>query len=344
MEGTSLRRSQADVTTSPQETKKASRLEDDLYSSHGQSGSDYQMLRRADMKVRETWETRFSGEMSGQESLGDWSQLYVDSQALLKQLGRFPSSDHPAMQSSLHDMQDRAQTHFFQSSDAIREALYTDKLFPVSDLERAEPYIQPFIEKYVKASSNNGGDYKNFYRNVQKVKAEQTNANQEKTVSINYYNPESRFFIAYSNSREEQAKLLKPLHEGETKKEIYQRTPTNSQDIHHVQQIAVDAHNRENPDRQVSLQDMPDLTIVRHSISNKEYKAVRPSLTEPKDYTKGDDTFQQFMKDVPNFKSINYLLEQHYPHLEVQKITILPNASADSALVYAAPKESPVAG
>src|SRR5262249_49921938 len=130
-------------------------------------------------------------------------------------------------------MQQRAQTIFFQSSKAIRTILYTDKIASERDFE---PYVAPFIEKYTDIKITH------FQRLITKIKAEQTKNGDEKIVAINYYSPLDRFFIAYSNSRKGQVEYLKPLYEGETEEEIYQRTVAYSEEMYHIQEATVNAH------------------------------------------------------------------------------------------------------
>jgi hypothetical protein len=334
---------------------------------HKRLRTDYQALKEADSKSQEMLARLSSGESGGKQNLSDWSRLSIDSQTQLKQLESFLSPnrqqaraflqkeanalaskhdqlDH-ATQTALREtgdlsqtletsqeMKQRAQTTFFQSSEAMRKILHTDKITAGKDFES---FVPAFIKRYTNSNPEQ------FSRFITKINAEQAKDGKEKVVGINYYNPVDRVFIAYSNSRDDQADFLKPLREGETKKEIYQRTIAHSEEMYHIQKATTDAHNQRDTPEKVSLQDMRDLTIVRHSLSNEIYKEMRPSLNltdAKKDYTQKDPEFQSLMNKVPNFKAVKRLLSQHYPHLEVQQMTILPNAVADAAILYALPK------
>jgi hypothetical protein len=346
-----------------------------LNAAHDQLRTDYQALKQADVKVQKTLALLSSGNNGSENNLSNWSKLCVGSQVLLKQLRNFSSPDRQQARASLQDetnalvsmhdqqldsntqnalqeagdilqtlektqeMEQYAQTIFVQSSKAIRTILYTDKIRPGTDFE---DYIPPFIKRYTDSNPEH------FYRLITKIKAEQTKDGHEKMVGINYYSPLARIFIAYSNSREDQAQSLKPLYEGETKEEIYQRTVAHSEEMYHIQKATVSAHNQENPEKEVSLQNIPNLTIVRHSLANETYRAVRPSLNlidrMESSYTQENPEFQLLMDKVPNFKAVKRLLSQHYPHLEVQRITILPHPSADAAILYASTKTAIIEG
>lgn len=337
-------------------------------SAHEPLRAGFQTVKQADIKLQKTLETHFTDRGEGEIDLGDWSKLYVDSQALLKQVGSFSSPTGNQARDSLRrevdalspvwgqldsktqcafqeatdalyafeksqDITQYAQTHFTRSADAIRPTLYTETIKPG---EEFESFVPPFIKKYTDS------DHRRFYRHLSRINPEQAKNGEAKLVGISYYNPSDRFFITYSTSREDQAKLLKPLYGGETEKEIYQRTITHSEDIYHVQEVTTRAHNETNAVK-VSLQDMPDLTVVQHTLANNVYRDVRPELNlsdSQKDYSPQDPEFRLLMGKVPNFKAVDYLLSQHYPHLEVQHITIFPNETADAAMIYAATRQT----
>ncbi len=231
-------------------------------------------------------------------------------------------------------MKDSVQMRFFQvSTETYRDLYSTDReagwAFP--------DHEKDFIRRYTKSEVDD------FYRLNTRMREEHTRDGSKKLVGVNYYNPAERFFIYYSHSRIDVTDNLKPLHENETKKEIYQRTLPHSEMMHHLQQEAIDEYNQEHP-TPISLDEkVPDMTFVNHALSNKEYIAIAPQLNidkaNPPVYNRGDDKFSLLMKEIPNFKAIEHFISQRHPHLEVTTITIIPDRY-DSVIVHAQEKKS----
>ena len=272
-------------------------------------------------------------------TLGEWSKLVRDSQLLYDRSSRV-TSEGDQMHKETQQMKDLVQRHFFRASENTYKEMYTTKRTAEWDFPDHE---RDLIEKYMKhIRQDKKSAVEDTYRLETYIDAEHTRNGLDKKVDVNYDNPVDRIHIAYSNSREDEAKNLKPLHEQETEKDIYQRTLPNSELMHHVQQEAIDEYNQEHENRIPLGEKVPDMTFVRHSLSNKEYKALAPQLdldrTKPTAYHPGDEEFERLMGEVPNFKAVKHFISQHHPHLEVTQITIIPDRT-DSAIIETQARE-----
>ncbi len=266
-------------------------------------------------------------------TLGEWSKLLRDTQVLHdKRAHVVPEGDQ--IYKETQEMKDAIQTRFFQAStNTYRDMYSTNKeagwAFP--------DYEKDFIRRYTESEVDD------FYRLSTRMRKEYTRNGSKKLVGINYYNPVARVFINYSHSRVDVTDNLKPLYDNETKKEMYQRTLPHSEMMHHLQQEAIDEYNQEHRTK-ISLEEkVPNMTFAIRTLSHKEYLAIAPQLNidtvEPTIYNRGDDNFSLLMDKVPNFKAIRHLISQRHPHLEVTKITIIPDRY-DSAIVHAQERKS----
>lgn len=264
-----------------------------------------------------------------------------ESQVLHEQSSRV-ASEGDQIYKDTQGMKDLVQKHFFQASEKTYQDIYRIEKIPQWDMKEQDSNL---IRRYIKDENEVEKFYQlNTYIKEEHIKpGENTENGEGKKVDVNYYNPKSRTFINFSNSRTEEARILKPLNEHEGEKETYQRTLPHSEMMRYIRREAIDEYNQENAVRISEQEKVPDMTFIRHSLSNKEYKALIPELNidreKPTPYYQGTDQFRKLMREVPNFKAINHFISQQHSHLEVTEITIEPG-HVDSAIVKAQTKET----